>query len=244
MSNARVGSVVPLAASLLAAALFAPLALGSDPPDSRLNPQSGLIEVTDSTWTGQDFEIRHVARQLNGQLVVAVLTADPHDDLGPRLAISDVGSTRVAWWRAVAPGQVLSRARAGVSGQWSAETLVSDPAEDSRMPVIAHDGAVFWIAYLVLDGGCTHLAVTSSGDGPGPMPGRTLVGTTSNGGDVDLQISAEAAHVWMTWMETSAEVAWSRYDRTAGAWTPAAYEPAEDSVAAARERIRTTVLGN
>ena len=42
-------------------------ALASDPPDSKANPVSGYIEVTDSTHVGSNYDVRHAINPGNGQ---------------------------------------------------------------------------------------------------------------------------------------------------------------------------------
>ena len=44
------------------------VAAASDPPDSEVNPVSGYIEGTDSTWEQSGFNVRHVTASLRPTL--------------------------------------------------------------------------------------------------------------------------------------------------------------------------------
>ncbi len=229
----------------IAALLSLAPVVAAEHPDSAVNHVSGAIEVVDAAWSGSNFDIRFTVNAGGGQsAVVTTLTSDPLDDLDPRLAISAGGDVWVAWWRAGSVGEVLVRKRAFSSGQWSVEQPISAAGEDSRNPRIVHDGTRAWIAYEFTSGGHVAIGVTGDND-PQPWPWRTVIGETTYEGDRDLRMSFESGRLWVTWVDSNAQVAWSAYSYATGTWSAPGHESyASDSVDAARGRIRTTVLND
>jgi hypothetical protein len=218
------------------------IAFASDPPDSKVNPQSGFIETVDSVQVGSSWEIRHTLTPPQGPQLVTLLSSSTLEDRDPRLAVSPAGDVWVTWWRDAAADQVLVRKRSVATGTWTTEWTVSDSSEASRRPQIAHHASQAWVAFVVPCGGSAAIAVTG-GDGPDPWPSRTIVGTTTYAGDLDPTISAESSHLWITWVDSGSTVAWTQYDDATEAWSTVQSESyASDSVPAARERIRTEVF--
>jgi hypothetical protein len=78
-----------------------------------------------------------------------------------------------------------------------------------------------------------------------PEPTRSILGTTSFSGDLDVQPQFESGFLWVTWIDTGSRVAYTRYAFDRRAWNPVAYESySADSIQAARTRIRTIMLAN
>ncbi len=238
-------SAIRLSPGLVFFFLLPRILLASDPPDSEVNPQSGHIETVDSFWSGSDWNIRHTIALGQGQSsVVTHLTSDDLDDLAPRLAIGPAGDAWVVWWRDVSPSQVLVRKRTYATGAWDPERLVSGGGEAASSPAIVHDGTVPWVVYPSRAGGGTGIIVKSILDGPGPIETAAPVATTGYGGDVEVEIHFESAHLWVTWVDNGTSVGWCQYDYATGTWGLPSYESyAPDDVPAARGRIRVTVLG-
>ncbi len=241
------GRIAVLAVWVFVATLLMPAAVAADPPDSELNPVTGAIETADATLADGNYEIRHVTNYGPGQnLVVVVLTSNGVDDVGPRLAIdATTGDTWVLWWRDGATDQVLFRRRTNASGAWSAERVLSDPGLSARKGRIAHDGTDPWAAYEA-DGaaGSRSIIVSLIPDDPDPIPPGATVGTTTNGGELDLTLQSESGQLWVTWVDSASQVGWTKRDHATGLWSAVSYESyAADSVAAARTRIRARVLG-
>jgi hypothetical protein len=235
----RAGVALALASLIV---LVIGVALAYDPPDSKVNPQSGFIETVDSVQVGSSWEIRHTLTPPQGRQLVTLLSSSALEDRDPRLAVSPAGDVWVVWWRDAAADQVLVRKRAYATGTWATEWQVSDASETSRHPRIAYHGSEAWVAYLVQCDGSAAIAVTG-GDGPDPWPSRTIVGTSTYAGDLDPTISAESSHLWITWVDSGSTVAWTQYDDATEAWSTVQSESyASDSVPAARERIRTEVF--
>ncbi len=247
-NGGKSGGRAARSAFLCAVVLVTGLARASDPPASLVNPVTGHIEITDTVWSGADNNVRHVVNPGGGQpLQVTTLTTNAADDLAPHIAASPAGSVWVTWYRTVTPAQIVSRKRSAANNTWAAETLVSDAGEDSRSPSITHDGAAPWWAWVVSANGQAQIAVTGGSDAPDPLPTRTIVGTTNFAGTIDPAILYESAHLWITWVDSASNVGWVTYDYTQHAWSGVSresYANANDSVAAARARIRTQVLGN
>jgi hypothetical protein len=222
------------------------LALASDPPDSAMNPRNGSIETADSHWAGNGFIVRHAINPGRGQSpIVFDVSTDQGGDPDPRLAIGSNGDTWVTWRRSTPTSQVLIRKRIYSTGTWSEERLASASGEIAVRPRIVHDGANPWVAYLVpATGGTAVETVRIIDDGPDPF-GPTVVSTTSYTGDLDVQINAESGHLWVTWVDSASTVGWCTNDYGTSTWSSPSYESyTGESVAAARVRITTTVLGD
>ena len=222
------------------------LVTASDLPDSAVNPVTGYIEVSDTTWTGVDYNARHVVNPGSGQpLQLTVLTTNAADDLGTKLALNASGNTWVTWWRDLSTDVVVVRKRTYSSGTWSDEGQISQSGESSRKPVIVHDGTRPWVAFEVTASGGRNIAVVMGSDSPIPWPTRDIVGYTTYSQDLDLTLSSVSGNLWVTWIDSSSQVGWTEYNAGNDTWSSPGYESyASDSVAAARGRIRTTVIGN
>src|SRR5262245_12533772 len=114
MSNRHIikpGGRAAVAISVLAGASTGIL-IASDPPDSKINPQSSYIEVVDSTLSGGDYDIRHGIKVSPDDPPQATwLTSNSTDDIGPRVAIASNGDVFVVWWRDTTTDQVYLRER-------------------------------------------------------------------------------------------------------------------------------------
>ncbi len=215
-----------------------------DPPDVEINPQSGLIEVTDAFLDGGDYEIRHVVKPNSGPaLVETVLTSDAAGDLGSRIDIKSDGETWVVWWRDSTTDEVLYRVRDYQTGAWTAEARISTPGVGSRHPEIVHDGTKTWVAFEADAVSATAIAVSATNDGAEPFPTVTIVGATLFTGNPDVLIESVLGHVWITWVDSAEKVAWSEYDHGTGLWSEPLLESYAEKAEDAREIIRSTVLG-
>jgi hypothetical protein len=224
--------------------LPASLVLASGPPDSALNPRNGAIETTDSSWAASNFNVRHVIHPGQGQSpIVFDVSTHQADDPDPRLTISPSGDTWVTWRRNVATSQVLIRKRTFSTGTWSEEQVVSASGESGTRPRIVHDGTNPWVVYLApATGGTAVETARIIDDGPDPF-GRVVVATTSYTGDLDVQIDAEAGHLWVSWIDSDSDVGWCQYDYGTSTWSSPSYESyVDDSVSEARSRISAMVL--
>ena len=223
-------------------------ASNADAPDSRINAVSGSIETVDTPWSGSNYNVRHVISGSGGSaLLVTILTTDPHDDLGARLAVhTGNGDTWVAWWRADSTDQVIVRRRISASGTWTPERVQSAPTEGSRNPSIAFDGSDPWLAYEsdAVDGG-TMIQAKAIDDDPNPFVAAVAIARTDFKGTIDTLLQAESGHLWVSWVDSATQLGWSKYDYATGTWSVPEFESyAADSVDAARLRIRSTVLAD
>ena len=226
-----------------ALSLLLPVAtLASDPPDSRLNPVNGCIQVVDATWTGASFDVRHVTNRGGGHdATVENLTTSAADDLDPKIAIGSSGDTWVVWERTGATGQVVFRTLSISSGTWSPERVLSAAGENARNPRIVHDGVTAWVAYETAGTGSFGIRAGATQDDPNPY--GTLAAATTGPEAPALRLSAESGRVWTTWIDDAVSLGWSAYDAPSATWSVPAYEPiGADGVAAARDRVRATVL--
>jgi len=232
--------------ALLAAACFL-TAAGSDPPDSELNPVTGIIETTDVSSDSGNSDVRFVADPGGGcARFVFLVTSSPFEDLGPRLTITEEGDTWVVWWRDDVYDTVLARKHTLATDSWSEEIIVGEKLESGSRPELVHDGSTAWVVYEIDDtAGGTSIAVGAIHDGPDPVGARRILATAFYEGDIDPAIVFAEGQLWVSWVDSDSEVGWSAYDPASGVWQAAAYEPyAADSVEQARQRIRAAVLGD
>ncbi len=224
-------------------ALVGVLSFAADPPDAAVNPQSGLVEVVDSVFANRGLHIRHTTILGSGRLGSELLTSASARDSDPRLAIAPNGDTLVTWSRSTNPPQVLVMTRSYATQTWSAEQVISDPSQASRHPRIVYDGTQAWVAYEADTGGATSIDVAGGGDYPAPWPEGAPVASTTFTGNRDLTMSSETGHLWVTWVDANTTVGWVAYDSVSRTWSWPKYESyANDSVSAARARIRNEIL--
>ena len=218
----------------------------SDPPASSRNPLTGDIETVDMvpSPTGQaPFDIRYTISNGLTKPESMLLTSNPGEDRRPRIDISPAGDTYVCWYREQASnGRVHCRTHRLATDTWSDELLVSEPNEDSRLPVVVHDGTRAWVAFEFAEGTGTTIAVNTV-DEPDPIFCRTLVAHTEYNGDVDVQLHHAQGQLWVTWVDSGLEVAWSQYDYTTGEWSlPRQFPYLFSTVQNARDASRALVL--
>jgi hypothetical protein len=217
--------------------------LASDPPDSAINPKSNNIEIADPVWAGSNQDIDYVVNT-GSALQTQTVTDHSLDDREPRLVIASNGDAWVTWWRDDTEDKILIRKRHYSDGSWNDERVLSSSGESSHGSVIADDGSDRWVAYVFGNGTNASIAVSLVIDEPDPIGIRAVVATTTHS-DPDVTIDAESGNLWVSWVDSSADVGWVEYDYTAESWSGASYESyAQDSVKHARDRIRDHVLGN
>jgi hypothetical protein len=233
---------VRIVVAVLLAALSGSHPWASETPDSQVNPQSGEIEIVFSASGG------HIKYAIDpgegGPLVVTTVTTATENDLGARLVIPASGDTWVVWWRDADIDQVLIRKHT-YAGSWGTEELVSDENDGGRYPEIIDDGTHPWVIFESQDAGSTSVAVRAIHDDPNPIGNLTVLTTISSTGNLDALLHSAEGHLWATWVASATEVGWSEYDYTNDTWASVSYESYDnDSVEAARSRIRDAVIGN
>lgn len=212
----------------------------SDPPDMEYNPVTGYVEAVE-VGGESGYHVQHVVDEGQGGNGTSK-TVSASMAKNPRIAIRSTGESWVVWWQDGPTDEVLFSVRS-LPDSWSPEIRVSNVGEDSQHPEIVHSGSSTWIAYQIPAAGNTSIAVSWIIDGPEPFPTRTLLHTTSYGGNVDVVAHSESEEVWITWVESATEVGWSKYDHETDTWSGAEYESyAGTNVKAAREAIQAIVL--
>jgi hypothetical protein len=220
------------------------LAIASKPPDSEVNPQTGAIEIVDESNIGSNSDIRYIINTGDGDPpLVSFLTTNAADDNRPRVEIESDGDSWIVWWRSGSTDQVLFRRRDHVTGTWQTERLVSDPEDSSRNPEITHDGTDGWVTFEIDGPTGVDIGVVRIDEDPDPFPSPAVVATTSYT-DLDSRIIFESGRLWVTWIDTTSDVGWSEFDYASETWSMPSYESYEqDDVQAARDRIRSAVMG-
>lgn len=190
----------------------------TDPPSASLNPITGGIEIADSSQSGGHYRVRYAVEPSGGGTIGPVSLTDPtSDDLGPRIQVDADGNTWVVWWRDAATPEVRFLTRDRVTGSWSSEQRISDTGEHARHPEIALDGSTIWVAYEVQSGATFTIKVSATDDGAEPFPTATVLATTSLA-DPHPLVQTLYGHLWVSWVDSSTQLAWSEYDHDAKAW--------------------------
>lgn len=228
----------------LLSALFVPgTVLADAAPDLEVNPVTGKIEaIAVSAEAGG--RVLHIEDGgWTDPAVATVVSTEPAAQ--SRLAIKETGETW-AVWEDVATGQVRYAVRNPDTKAWAQERILSRPGEVGRSPRIVHAGAATWIAYEARVGASSVVAVSGIIDSPEPFPPTgiaVVLGASILGINLDLQ--AEQGRVWVTWLDGPLFVGWSAYDPGSGTWSPPVVRSLlGTSVGAARDRIRSEVLGH
>lgn len=239
MKLIAIRTLVTLAAVGLAAA--APISV--DPPDAELNNATGLIETVDAAWSGTNFNVRFTEVTVDGVLTSSFyLTSNAAHDVDPRIACATSGELAVVWWRDLATDAVIYRKRSSPSGVWSMERSLGSSTESSSHPRVIYAGNKAWVAYQIQKSGSRTVGAQVIEDDSEPT--RSIIASTSYAGDLDIQISYESGHLWITWIDGPSRVGYSEHNSTTLLWGAAAVESfAPDSIAAARARIRSRILG-
>jgi len=227
-------------------AVIAPILVqASELPDSDVNAVTGSIESVQSFVTNGVTNIRHTIDPGQGAPSISIqLSSNAAEEHSPRIAIRSDGVPGVVWWREGVADTVVLRTRSSATGQsWNEETPLNASGTSSRQPAIVADGATLWVAFETNVAGGRSIEVRAILDDP--MPIITIEPLTTHAGDLDTRIHFAQGSLWVTWVDSGANVAWSEYDPVAETWSLPAYESyAADSVSDARERIRTTVTSN
>ena len=240
MKQSRIRASWILATVFLAAAAQ----VAVDPPHIELNAATGLIEAVDSTWSGNNYNVRFTEGTVAGEMSYSLpLTTNPANDLDPRIACTAKGDVVVVWWRDLTTDAIVCRKRSIVTGAWSPEKLLGVANESGSRPRVVDVGNDAWVAYQIQKNQTRAVGAQVIEDDSEPT--RTIVATTSYSGNLDIQIMFESGNLWITWIDSASRVGYSEYNPTTELWTSAAVESfASDSIAAARARIRARILGN
>ena len=212
----------------------------SDPPDTMSNPITGDLETVDSYIDGSNYEVRHTITPSSGPTTSVKLSNTNLDDESPRIFITSTGKTFVVWHEDNGDALVRSRDSNGV---WSSLETLNDVNETASSPEITgdHTGEV-WTVFE--ESPSTQIIVRAIADGPDPIDWlRFEIGSSSYIGDLDSQIHHNALSLWVTWIDSNSDVAWSEYDYISETWSSVSFEDySADSVQEARDRIETMVL--
>ena len=213
-----------------------------EPPDSEFNLATGNIETVDAPADEGNL-VRHVVDSgAGGSHSATTISTDA--GRAPRISIKTAGDTWVVWWRDTAVDHIYLTIYDLQEKTWSAETIISDPTEESRFPEIVHDASAAWLVYQIDTGSGSEIAGLSIIDSPDPWSARTIIASSTATGDLDVRIHAKDDHVWTTWIDSTSDVGWSKYDAVADSWDLPQYESyAASDVPTARANIRATVLG-
>ena len=170
-----------------------------------------------------------------------LLTTNAGNDVDPRITGAPSGDTFVVWWRDLKVDVVIYRKRTLATESWGPERVAGRTTESASRPRIAYFNGDACLAYQIQNSKSRSIGAQIIDDDPEPF--RAIVATTTFAGDLDIQVESEMNHLWVTWIDAAANVGFSEYHPATGLWDVPTFEPfATDSAAAARSRIRASVL--
>lgn len=198
---------------------------GDGPAAFAINPTTGQPEVVWAWSDGQDHELALSRWDGAGWTAPELLTANGVEDLDPALAIDAEGVRHISWWRAGSPAQVwYLRLPAGQGGD--PEELVSHPVRLGERPGVVRWSGLVRVAYQDEEAGLTHVVVARK-DGSSWVR-EALAETAYQGplgdGDIDVQVHAAGAWLWVDWVSGAGELAYRVYEPGTSSWSAAAYE--------------------
>lgn len=223
-------------------------------PDPKINPATGLTEITDTIGTDpDDLEVRHLEYVSQHQIRITVLTTSALDDLDPRIEITQAGNTWIVWWRdGPSSDRVFMTWRNLAGGEpWAPEVSLSG-TDDARNPEVAAYDVDIWASYeFDLEGSIQGIKAGAINDEPDPFDDPDpfgIVGTTAYAGDPDSLIESDPTRqfLWISWLRDATTLEWSQWDPNDGTWsTPTAF-PIDPygSVVAARDALQQLVTGS
>lgn len=228
----------------LVAVLAAGTTLADDAVDMEINPQNSYIEQVRSEYVTSSYDIHLlISQSLDTDPTVYYVSTNSADDKSPRVEISPAGDTWITWWRDLDTDEVHVREFLHGSQTLGSDRLVSQSTENARNPEIVFDGTNPWIVYEV-HGTSKSVVVGVIGDEPDPVGAGVTLRTTSYTGNVDARIHNVSGHLWVTWVDGSSYVGWAEYDYGEESWSGVSFQSySGGTVGAARQAIRTTVLG-
>jgi hypothetical protein len=234
-------TAIALLLVLLAAASASALA---DDSFTATNPSTGQ---TESVWAasaqnGASSEVFFSVLEGAGWTPSEQLTSNTTGDQNPHLAFSPQGGQRVTWWNDGSVDTVMVRSKDASAGSWGEPVLVSDGIEDARHPRAAVFGGATFIAFEGVPGTGPRKVIVGKWDDPGPIP-LTLIGVASRSNPLSVRINSESGRLWVDWVDSGTLLGWSEYVN--GAWASVLHEAysGPSDLSAARERIRSQVIG-
>lgn len=227
-------------------------AAGDMAPSIAVGVPSGTMAPT-FVWARQTAAGNHdpvYARFVDGHWTAPVaICTSTGDDLDPQLWQDAEGTLHAVWWRSGPGGEggsVLYAAKAPGAGGFSAEEMVSQPAEKARTPVmrVLPDGEILVVYETDPVGGGPRTVVAASKASPISAFQGVVIATTPAPDPAAPAVESATGHRWTTWIDSSSLVGYSVW--TNGEWSLPQYEPCSGPEDADRVRaaVRSHVLGN
>jgi len=195
-------------------------------PSMLRNPVSDFPVVAWARNSAQGYDI--VVSHFDGSAWSGpeVIAASSYDELDPQLVLDPAdGSVHLFYWVDEATPRVMHSSAPADLSSWSGPVQVSQAAEEACRPHgVFHDGSLY-VAYEVHDYGFEQTPrqiVLSKKVGGAFEP--LVVAITHQSGEVRPQVHSHAGRVWVDWIDSDLEAAWTRKDGQ-GQWQPLSYEP-------------------
>ncbi len=225
---------------------------GDGPAAWAIDPSTGNPVVAWAWWDGADHEIvlsRWTGSRWSSRELV---TDNDLDDVDPAIAVAADGTVRVTWWRVENGHRTVWYEDLSLR-DGTAEEVTPLPRAGS-WPSVALFAGDAKVAFQREEAGVREVRVATRSEGwSEELVASTSYAGPAGDGDIDVQVHADAGHLWVDWVDSEGRLAWSEWNPAAGAWGPVRHESyswdSEIEVepiarARARARIRARVVSN
>jgi hypothetical protein len=214
-------------------------------PSMAVSPQTGypIVAWARNTGTGHDVVLSRFDG--SGWTAPEIVVGTQADELDPVVIVDPAGGVHLLYWVHDSTPRVMQlHAPAGLS-PWSEPLQVSLPGEVACRPSgVLHDGLLH-VAYETHDlglGSTPRGIVLAWQEGEGYS--SQLLATTANPAAPGPQVHSSLAHLWVDWVDTNCEMAWTRQVATEP-WEPVrveTYQTTEEREYHVRGKIRALAL--
>ncbi len=195
-------------------------------PSFDIDPKTGYPSVVWAWFDGTDYEIALARWTGESWSTWQILTDNETDDLDPSVTFGDDGKTHVSWWRPGVFDQVWYIEGDANRARWSNETRVTGGFDGARPDTAwSQIGPVVAFQSNLGNFGMRQVFVARGGD---PWLQEPVAMTPYNGpaddGNIDVKIHAQDDLLWVDWVNSDGQLAWSQFDPETEMWSMIAFE--------------------
>ena len=218
---------------------------GDGPPSLVVNPVSGWTLVAWARATGDGHDVVLSVHDGSGWSAPVVLAGTAADEVDPSLLVLPNGVVHLLYAVGGPDPRILHREAPGDLSSWTAPARVSPVDQPASKPHGAWHGGLLRVVYQVDDfgpGQTPRKVVLAKRDASGYQ--AEIVAITHNAGEVEPQVHSHAGRLWVEWVDSGNELAWTRIDAL-GRWETLHYEPfsgAADRRFSVRPGIRLSAI--
>jgi len=191
---------------------------GDGPPSAAFAPDSSLPSVVWSKNTPSGFDIVISCFDGSQWTAESLVSGDAADELDPKLAIDPLdGTHHVVYWINDGAPRVLYRSAPADLSSWSAPVQVSHLADIAVRPSLTFFEGELYVVYELHSGGLglapRQIAVALW---DGANFSSEIISTTQHAGANRPIIHAAPGRMWIEWIDSATEMAWTRRVPAAG----------------------------